>query len=494
MSLKARIRLFLVSMFFLLYGCQTVYQNLPAILLPSPVPSAREEVQDIHAFAFTEDFFLAAEYLPERRLCYIAPEDTLTELVILLNEQNNSLEQSSLFSLVRNKQVDHYLQYYQARERQDFSASLEKSTAYLPYIYEVLDSENIPRELAYLALIESDFNSRAYSKHNAAGMWQFMRSTARRCGLRIDRWVDERLDFEKSTQAAACYLKQLYKEFGSWHLAVAAYNAGEVNIRNALCKNGSKEFWDINKRKHLKRETINFVPQLIATVIIAQNPRAYGFTSLNYRTPVTYDTVSVDTATDLKVVAQYCGSSMSEIKQLNPALKRNCTPPDYADYPLHIPKGTTERFQIAGAEHSPASQAARAQHTIKKGETFKQIARRYGISEKALLAHNEIKNPHTLREGDTLLIPSDAGAAPHAAQRDESQTGERNASGAGTETAEEDGFKKVIYRVAPGDTLWGIARSYNLHPDHIKKWNNLRGDRIHPGIELKLLLKKDKMI
>ena len=125
-------------------------------------------------------------------------------------------------------------------------------------------------------------------------MWQFMRGTAQHCGLRIDRWVDERLDFEKSTRAAACYLKQLYAAFGSWHLAVAAYNAGELPIRNAICKNKSTEFWDITKRSNLKCETINFVPQLIAIAIIAKNPAAYGFTDLRYQQPVRYDTVTID--------------------------------------------------------------------------------------------------------------------------------------------------------------------------------------------------------
>lgn len=301
MEKKSRLWLFLLTMFLGLYGCQTITQNLPTILTAPFMPGyyQTEEVLDPAAFSFTEDFFLTADYLPEQWPRRIPPEDLVPAMLAQLNKEQDEGVRNA-FALVRNRQVNHYLARYQGEARGHLKTSLEKGAAYLPYITAVFKQENIPAELAYLALLESNFNVNAYSQKHAAGMWQFMRGTAQRCGLRVDRWVDERLDFEKSTRAAAFYLKQLHAAFGSWHLAVAAYNAGELPIRNAICRNKSTAFWDITKRSSLKCETINFVPQLIAVAIIAENPAAYGFTDLRYQQPVRYDTVIIAEATDLK--------------------------------------------------------------------------------------------------------------------------------------------------------------------------------------------------
>jgi membrane-bound lytic murein transglycosylase D len=433
MEKKNRLRLFLLTMFFVLCGCQTITQHLPTILTAPFIAGNDQDdaVLDPTAFSFTEDFFLTADYLPEQWLSRIPPEDRVTEMLAQLNKEQEEGARKA-FALVYNRQVNHYLALYQGKARGHLKTSLEKGAAYLPYITAVFKKENIPAELAYLALLESTFNVNAYSKKHAAGMWQFMRGTAQRCGLRVDRWVDERLDFEKSTRAAAFYLKQLYAAFGSWHLAVAAYNAGELPIKNAVCRNKSTEFWDITRRSSLKCETINFVPQLIAVAIIAANPAAYGFTDLRYQQPVRYDTVIIAETTDLRRAAAFSGCALSDIRQLNPAIRKNTTPPNYPDFALHIPQGARERF-ITAAAGSPAAVIEAA-------------------SERTARLRNVA---YTRVETDQLY---------------------------------------TVYRVKSGDTLWRIARSYHIKPEQIKRWNKLNSTVLHPGTELRLILRLEKMI
>jgi membrane-bound lytic murein transglycosylase D len=433
MEKKNRRRLFLLTMLFVLYGCQTITQNFPTILT-APFMSGydqKDEVLDPAAFSFTDDFFFAPDYLPERNFIRIPPEDQVPAMLAQLNKEQDE-DAPNAFALVRNRQVNHYLALYQGKARGHLKTSLEKGAAYLPYITAVFKQENIPAELAYLALLESNFNVNAYSQKHAVGMWQFMRGTAQRCGLRVDPWVDERLDFEKSTRAAAFYLKQLHAAFGSWHLAVAAYNAGELPIKNAICRNKSTAFWDITKRSNLKCETINFVPQLIAVAIIAKNPAAYGFADLRYQQPVRYDTVIIAEATELKRAAAFSGCTVSAIRQLNPSIRKNTTPPGYPGFALHIPRGTGERF-ITAAAGSPA-------------------------------AVIEAASERTARLRNVAY------------------------------TREETDQRFTVYRVKSGDTLWSIARSYHIKPAQIKFWNKLNSTVLHPGTKLRLILPQEKMI
>jgi len=438
METKSRLWLFLLTMFFVLYGCQTITQNFPTILT-APFMSGHyqdEAVLDPAAFSFTDDFFFAPDYLPERNFIRIPPEDQVPAMLAQLSKEQDEGARNA-FALLHNRQVNHYLALYQGKAWGHLKTSLEKGAAYLPYITAVFKKENIPAELAYLALLESNFNVNAYSKNHAAGMWQFLRGTGQRCGLRVDRWVDERLDFEKSTRAAAFYLKQLYAAFGSWHLAVAAYNAGELPIKNAICRNKSTVFWDITKRSNLKCETINFIPQLIAVAIIAENPAAYGFTDLRYQQPVRYDTVIIAEATDLKRAAAFSGCTVSDILQLNPSIRKNTTPPNYPDFALHIPQGTRERFFTASAGLYAAPQTA------------------------AVIDEESARSP---RLQEVVY------------------------------TREETDQHDTVYLVKPGDTLWSIARTHHIKPEQIKRWNKLKGTVLHPGTELRLILSQEKMI
>ena len=466
-----------------MYGCQTITQNIPAILAPAHQQQVCQ-VLDVDAFFFNDDFFLAPDYLPERRLALVPPEDRVSAMLAQLNKRTPDRKPGCAFPLVRNRQVNHYLRYYQSSGRGHFKASLEKSGAYLPYITQVLERENIPAELAYLALLESNFNVRAYSRNHAAGMWQFVRTTAQRCGLRVDQWLDERMDFEKSTQAAACYLKRLYREFGSWDLVVAAYNAGEAPVKKALCRNRGKKFWDLNKRTPFNCETVNLVSQLMATIIIAQEPSAYGFTALNYQKPRAYDSVTIPEATALERIAQNCGCTLSELQQLNPSLKKDSTPPAYPDFQLYIPHDTKKLYVAARAEDTKTKHTAQNKHIIKKGETLNQIAQRYKTSPHALLTFNEIPNPQSIKGGAVIFIPASSEAVNH----DDSKVKKVSYAPESLASA------AIVCRVRTGDTLWSIARAYNVRPEQVKQWNKLKGNTIHPGMKLKLLVKKEKML
>jgi membrane-bound lytic murein transglycosylase D len=467
-----------------MYGCQTITQNIPDIFVPAHQPQVNQ-VLDVDAFYFNDDFFLAPDYLPERRLALVPPEDRIAAMLVPLNKTTPDRKPVYAFPIVRNRQVDHYLRYYQSSGRAHLKASLEKSGAYLPYITQVLKREKIPAELAYLALLESNFNVHAYSRNHAAGMWQFIRTTAQRCGLRVDQWIDERLDFEKSTQAAACYLKRLYREFGSWDLVVAAYNAGEAPIKNALCRNRGKKFWDINKRTPFNCETVNLVSQLMATIIIAREPSAYGFTNLKYHKPRAYDSVTIAEATSLQRIAQNCGSSLRELQQLNPSLKKDFTPPAYPDFQVYIPRGTKKIYVAARAEDTKTKHTAHNKHIIKKGETLNQTAQRYkSPSPHALLAFNKIPNPQTITGGAVMLVPASSEAAHH----DDSTVKKISYASESLASA------TIVCRVKAGDTLWSIARAYHVRPEQVKQWNKLKGNTIHPGMKLKLLVKKEKML
>nr|MCK4408845.1 lytic transglycosylase domain-containing protein [Candidatus Eisenbacteria bacterium] len=225
---------------------------------------------------------------------------------------------------VMNDRVEEWLTYFQGRGRKDMERWLSRAPRYRPMIDRMLEEEGLPPELFYLAVIESGLNPNAYSRAHAAGMWQFISSRARMHGLRVDWWIDERRDPEKATRAACTYLKELHQRFGSWELALAGYNSGEGRVERAQRKRPScPDYWCLD----LPRETENFVPKFMATVLIGTNPSKYGFEIPTAGTPLSYDTIEITDAVDLQVIADATGTGYDEIKKLNPALRRWCTPP-----------------------------------------------------------------------------------------------------------------------------------------------------------------------
>ncbi|RME18581.1 MAG: murein transglycosylase [Bdellovibrio sp.] len=238
-----------------------------------------------------------------------------------------------------NSKVKNWIQYFQTYARKDFKIWLERSSKYLPLIKYTLKQKGLPQDLAYLAMIESGFSSRAVSHASAVGYWQFIKATAQRYGLKISWWIDERRDFQKSTLAAARYLADLYKMFRSWYLAAAAYNMGENRLKRLIRKYKTKNFWVLSRKRDFPTETKNYIPKLIAALLIAKAPRLYGFHHIRPHAPYRYEYFYAPGGTDLVNLSRFLGIPYKKIKRLNPELIHGFIPKYVSSHRIRIPKG-----------------------------------------------------------------------------------------------------------------------------------------------------------
>jgi membrane-bound lytic murein transglycosylase D len=329
---------------------------------------------------------------------------------------------ASAYDVALNSQVRHFLDLFTGSRRDVVTLWVNRSSRYLAMIRETLRARGMPEELAFTAMIESGFKPDAVSRMGAKGMWQFMAATARRYGLRVDRWVDERLDPEKSTAAAAAYLRDLHTMFGSWQLAQAAYNAGEVKVLRAIRLTGSRDFWTLAQSRHLKRETKDFVPQIHAATMIGREPARYGF-EFDDVAPVAVETVSVPASTELSRLAGQAGLSSDEIRALNPTLLKGVTPPGAA-WTLRVPSGARESIVAAlqprrapvvvaavrGGEVSRAAATGEI-HVVRPRDTVSGIAKRYGVSVGDVMRWNSLDSQDRIRPGDRLRVAGVRSAA-----------------------------------------------------------------------------------
>ncbi|KIX14532.1 LysM peptidoglycan-binding domain-containing protein [Dethiosulfatarculus sandiegensis] len=394
-----------------------------------------------------------------------------------------------------NKQVNYFLDYFQNRIPKRFQYWLSRSGRYVPMMTDILKQYGLPEDLVYLAMIESGFSCRAYSRAHAVGPWQFIRGTGKRYGLKINYWVDERRDPVKATHAAAQYLKALYEEFNSWYLAAAAYNAGEAKIRRALSRYKAENFWDISQRnrRYLKRETKQYVPKMIAAALIAKDPGKYGFEEIKYEPPLEFDTVKVHAGTSLSVAAKLAGVKSKELSHLNPELRRWSTPPGGGTYTLRIPKGKALAFNAAYAKLTPKQRAARARAVkvkVHRGDTLGRIAQSFGVRLSDLMAMNPRLNPRRLRIGQVVYVP------PSGRSHVKSRNTVASSKGSKTRTvaykAPHRNQRKIVHTVKRGDTLWDISLAYGLNYKQIKRWNGRRSNRLSPGQKLVLYVPQAK--
>lgn len=377
-----------------------------------------------------------------------------------------------------NDRVVAWMEYFQGPGRGHFRRYLERSGRYIPLMQEILKKEGMPKDLVYVALIESGFNTQARSIASAVGPWQFIQSTGRRYNLRIDGWVDERRDPYKATHAAAQYLKDLYAEFGDWYLAMAGYNAGEGRIRQAIAATGSNNFWALaDDRRALRPETRDYVPKFIAAAIMAKMPEKFGFDQIDYREPFDYDKGVVETQTDLSVIAKCSGTSKDDIFDLNPHLIRGATPPGMTDYEIRLPRGKGGMFAEEYAKLPEDDRISIARHTVQRGETLARIAKRYGVSAGALAMANNL-NPkrYHLKRGMTLVIPKGSQM-------------ERYADIAGNSDGSKSSSKKLAsnHTVRRGETLGGIAKRYGMNLKQLVALNGIKDHKkIRAGMKLKI--------
>ena len=249
------------------------------------------------------------------------------------------------YPIVANSQVGFFLDRFTRERREVISTWLGRSGRFMSMIRETLKRHGLPEDLAFTAMIESGFNPVATSRAGARGLWQFMAATAKRYGLRVDQWVDERLDPEKSTVAAAAYLRDLYNLFGSWFLAQAAYNAGEATIARAIRATGSSDFWTLARTSFLQRETKEFVPQIVAATQIGREPHRFGFEPVQPSSSAV-DRVAVPPETDLRWLSASTGISVESLQSLNPALVKGVTPPG-GNFELNVPEGASSQVLAA---------------------------------------------------------------------------------------------------------------------------------------------------
>ncbi len=539
-----------------------VLYPLPSDDIASPVSSLSTDPELLLVETETEQC-LTEELEILRRTGTWHPEND--QLVFSAKEEETTYD----FPIVINKQVEAYLDIFQNRQKKTFRRWLERSGKYLPMFQKELRDAGLPEDLAYLAMIESGFNQRAYSRAKAVGLWQFIKGTGKQYNLRIDQYVDERRHSEKSTRAAVSFLSDLYADFGDWHLAVAGYNAGPGKIRRGLKRYKADDFWSLAQHRYLQLETKRYVPKLIAAILIAKNPEQYGFTNIKYQKPLEYETLRVGPGFSLDAVALICNVDSKVIKKLNQELKTGKTPLNKGHYNVQIPPGTTELAKTNLPRLNSVVSTGYKTHVIRKGDSLSKICKRYNINKTTLLKVNNLRSNellagkhlripysttkyrlinkgeeqriaandlilHTINPGETLSKIARSYNVPVSLivnwnglkSVHKIRAGQQLAlyiEGAGktiTITEKKDRAPKVTtapdtlsavitlaeqkkhsvtdnnprpvvtqvswYQVRQGDSLWAIARKFNLSTKQLKAWNKLKSNRIHPGIKLKV--------
>ena len=418
-----------------------------------------------------------------------------------------------------NEYVERATAFFMGRGRHYMERWLYLSGKYFPIMKRVFKEEGTPEELTILSMPESGLRPDAKSWARAAGLWQFMKGTGSLYGLRVNWWIDERQDFEKSTRAAARHLKDLYSELGDWNLVLGAYNAGAGRIYRAMRRSGTTDFWEM--RKNLPRQTRNYIPQYVAVARIVLNPEKHGFINVQKADSLAYEVVEINDCIDLRILAKCALTTVDTLQELNPELLRWCTPPGVTGYRFRIPYGRKNTFLVSYSKIPAEQKKDWAIHTVKRGETAGSIARKYGLSASFL---NDVNNIHTsrrLRVGTVLAIPIPRDVADskvpfdyspnvrgmnfgalksYAAKDDVSKKKMRYAK---QEVKQPKGKGKLVYHVKRGDTIGHIAEWYGVRASDIRNWNDIAyGRYIHagqalaiwvPDTKVKLLTKVDKM-
>jgi len=366
-----------------------------------------------------------------------------------------------------NPQVLTYVNLYQNRYRNWFAATLERAAPYLPVMQRIFKDEGVPPDLVFLAAVESAFRPNAVSRAKAVGMWQFIAGTAKRYGLRVDYWEDQRLDPEMSARASARYLKDLYDLLGDWPLALSSYNAGEFKVLRSLQRSGKKTFWELKGTRYLRRETREYVPAILAAILLGTNPEAYGFTR-PVAVPSATAAVSLDRALDLRLLARCADLPVETLQALNPSLKRLVTPP--RPFTLRIPADRLDAFQAKLAAVPEEERLAVAVHTVAPGETLHSIAAKYKVPPSLIRTVNRLPQAR-VKQGMELAIPIGASAADPSLYAEERLQARR---------------PQRICKVRKGDTLAAVAARTGVPVDRLRALNALSGDDLRPGQRLVL--------
>jgi membrane-bound lytic murein transglycosylase D len=391
-----------------------------------------------------------------------------------------------------NKKVLSYVNLFQGRLHDFIQEGLTRGSQYLPMIQNVFRAEGLPLDLAYIPLIESAFKPTALSRAKAKGVWQFMRGTALENGLKADWYVDERSDPHKATVAAARYLTTLAKMFdGDWHLALASYNGGPGRVQRAMKRGRIDDFWKLSARSGLlPRETREYVPMILAAIVIARNPVHYGF-EFEPSTPASHDVVTLPGPVDLRRVAEWTDSTIDTIQSLNPELRRWTTPVKDSAYEMRVPAGTADIVKARLEEAAESELASLRWYTVRKGESLATIARKLKVSRTDLAEANYLRTSSRVAAGQKLIVPHEATVLMAARTDRPAPATEAHALAASavvpavaTTAATSSDMVKTYYRVKKGDTLASIARAFKTTVRALQTWNSLPGSQIMAGSRL----------
>jgi membrane-bound lytic murein transglycosylase D len=364
-----------------------------------------------------------------------------------------------------NAAVQQWIEYFTVKDRERFQRFLERGEKYKSMVMAALKDQGIPTELYYQAMIESGFTVHATSSAKAVGIWQFIKGTGRRYGLRIDSYVDERRDPVRSTIAAALYLKDLNNVFQSWYLALASYNAGEGRILGAIMRGKSRDFWQLARDRALPSETMHYIPKFLAATIIGHNPRRYGMEELPPSTAPDLMSVVVPSPIRVQDIAQAAGISVDQARELNPHLLRGVTPPGIDTYRVWVPKEAGSRLEGAfdrlaslrvrglAPDRAIVQRGGGKYYTVARGETLAEIAQKNGTTVRTLKRMNRLKSSR-VATGTRLRVP-----------------GKRVVT-----VATDD--EVLSYKVRRGDNLDKVARRFGVTVSELKKLNGLRRNRL----------------
>jgi membrane-bound lytic murein transglycosylase D len=389
-----------------------------------------------------------------------------------------------------NARVLAYVELFQGRLHDFIEEGMKRGSKYLPMIQGVFRAEGLPLDLAFVPLVESAFKPNALSRAKAKGVWQFMAGTGLENGLRRDWYIDERSDPEKATVAAAKYLRTLSKMFdGDWHLALASYNGGPGRMQRAMRKAGIDDFWTLSaKPKLLPRETREYVPMILAAMVIARNPSQYGF-DFEPETLPAVDRVTLPRPVDLRRVAEWTDTTIDHIQALNPELRRWTTPVKDTKYQLKVPAGMAAIVQAKLSDSPPADLASLKYYTVKRGETLLTIARKLRVSKSDLADANYLRGTAGVVAGQKLMVPHEASVLMAAGtERSVPATEARTTvaqPGQLARAAANSDRVKTSYEVRRGDTLASVARLFKTTVASLKTWNpRVLGDRLTAGQHL----------
>jgi membrane-bound lytic murein transglycosylase D len=368
--------------------------------------------------------------------------------------------------LVVNDYVAVYINFFANTQRghNTLLHSFQRAGRYKAMIQRVMAEEGVPQDLIYLAVAESGFNPRALNRSSGAGgMWQFM--PYGNYGLTRNAYVDERFDPEKSTRAYARYMKFIHDQLGDWYLSMAGYDWGTGKVQRAVQKTGYADFWELYKRNNLPVETKNYVPEILAAIIIANHPTQYGFDDITLDAPVLTDTVTINYQVDMRLVSDLVGAPTEELMALNPSLLRTVTPPD-ASFDLHLPAGTAILFEKRIAAIPENKRTGWRYHRVVSGDTLASVAHSYRVTAAELVSTNQLGESDSLAGVEALVIPAAPTAVPSMSSSSSSTSHAR------------------LYTVHRGDTLVSIADRFGVSLSQLRQWNNIRGTKVAAGRRL----------